>query len=169
MKTLIIIAFTSCCCTFSLSQELELDSTTNKLMYRGVIKIDSASVGDLFERGRQWIATAYRSANNVVQYENKEEGKIIGKGVWATWEGLGYLMEHTIILEFKNGRVRYTFTDFIKRYVGSTALAGSRQALESIKLMKKNERGSFAKEAARTAENLVQSIFSTSSKKDDDW
>lgn len=139
-------------------QELELDTTTNKLMYRRVVEVDSATAVQLYELARQWMARAYKSADNVLQYENKEEGKLIGRGVWpVAFSTNNERMEHVIIIECREGRVRYTFTDFV-RETYDAALGRQRKALEDIKFMKKSVREAWAKEAARTGGDLEKAL-----------
>lgn len=150
-------------------QDLELDSATNKLMYRRVVTVDSAKAGQLYELARQWMARAYRSADDVLQYENKEEGKLMGRGVWPVAFSMNNeRMEHVIIIECKDGRVRYTFTDFV-RDTYDTTLGRQRKALEDIKLMKKATRATWAKEAANTGTDLEKALRPEPAKSGDRW
>lgn len=166
MKTLIFLALLLP--VVAAGQSLEMDSTTGKYMYRRVVTVDSAKAGQLYERAKQWMARDYQSADAVIQYDSKEEGKIIGRGYWGTYAALGEQMEHILIIECRDGRVRYTFTDFVKVTTDAT-LGKVRKNLESVKMFKKTEQESFAKEAARTGSELEKALKTQPSKKDDRW
>lgn len=159
------------CSVSAFGQELSMDSTTGKWMYRRMVAVDSMNMWDLYERSRQWMVRAYVSADDVIQYESKEEGKLMGRGNWKVQYSLNNeRMEHILIIECRDGRVRYTFTDFVRETYDST-LGRQRKALESITFMKKAARDGFAKEATRTGEDLEKALRSASElkKKDDGW
>ena len=166
MKTFICFLLVLPC--VASAQSLEMDSTTEKLMYRRVVAVDSVTAGELYERARQWIVRAYVSADDVLQYENKEEGKLMGRGIWKEPVSLNNeKMEHVIIIECKDGRARVTFTDFVRETYDKT-LGRERKNLENIKFMKKSVRESVAVHAARTGDGLEKSLKAAESKKKGD-
>lgn len=169
MKTCIfLLVVVLCSVSASVAQTLEMDSTTGKLMYRRVVKLDSVEAGVLYERARQWLVRAYKSADDVLQYENKTEGKLMGRGLWIPAASVNNEKnEHVIIIECRDGRVRYTFTDFV-RETYDTTLGRQRKALEAIKFMKKASQDYYAKEAARMGGELEKALLSKD-KKDDGW
>jgi hypothetical protein len=62
--------------------KLPVDSSTNKITYSEVVYVDSlADKQELFSRTREWFAKTYNSSNNVIQMEDKENGKIVGKAL----------------------------------------------------------------------------------------
>lgn len=105
------------------AQELKTDSLTGKYMITAVIPVDSLNKENLFAKAKEWIALTYRNANDVVQLSDKDAGKIICKGGFSTNLFLkqGWLM-YTLILEFKDNRFRYTYTDFAYYSNGSGAM-----------------------------------------------
>jgi hypothetical protein len=166
MKTYIFSVLSLLCSLSAFGQELETDSATMKLMYCRVVTVDSASAGQLYELARQWMARAYVSADDVIQYENKEEGKIIGRGVWMT----AFSSEkrwHVLTIECKDGRARYTFTDFV-RETNDATLGKQRKELEKITFMKKANREEFAKDAARMGADLEKALMEQKGK-DSRW
>lgn len=100
-------------------QSIEKDAT-NKYTCSAVVQIDSVKSGVLFSRAMEWISMNYKSAQDVIQYSDQATGKIICKGNFKV--GL-YMkegwVEHTLVLEFKDGRFRYTYTDFVYFSAGS--------------------------------------------------
>lgn len=74
---------------------------------------------EAFQKASEWVATAYNSAQDVVQLSDSESATIIGKGafnhnygssmkygnVWGT-------IHYTLIVKCKDGRMRITVQDF---------------------------------------------------------
>lgn len=170
MKTCIfLLVVVLCSVSASVAQTLEMDSTTGKLMYRRVVKLDSVEAGDLYELARQWVVRAYVSADDVLQYESKEEGKLMGRGVWRPAVSLNNEKnEHVIVIECRDGRVRYTFTDFVTETFDTT-LGRQRKALESVKMFKKSTQEYYAKKAAEVGADLEKALRVEPSKKSDGW
>jgi hypothetical protein len=95
--------------------QLPIDSSTSKITYSEVVYLDSlANKQELFSRAREWFAKAYKSSTNVIQMEDKESGKIIGKALMQVYYKefpYGYI-NYTISIYLKDGRYKYEFTDF---------------------------------------------------------
>jgi hypothetical protein len=95
--------------------KLPIDSSTSKITYSEVVYFDSlANKQELFSRAREWFAKAYKSSTNVIQMEDKESGKIIGKALMQVYYKefpYGYI-NYTISIYIKEGRYKYEFTDF---------------------------------------------------------
>ena len=90
------------------------------LTYTEVVQVDSVSQNELYNRAKLWFATAYNSANDVLQIDNKEEGEIIGKAimkynpnVFMGMEQTKGSIKYTIKIFVKEGRYKYEITDFI--------------------------------------------------------
>jgi hypothetical protein len=49
--------------------------------YSKIYEVPNATQKDIYNRSKAWVATAFKSAKDVIQYDNAEEGKIICKGV----------------------------------------------------------------------------------------
>jgi hypothetical protein len=96
-----------------------------EVAFQGVVLVEGASKAELRSRARAWIATTYRSANDVVQLDDVDAGTIIVKGnlgsIWKCW---GAMREdhfrHTLTLEIKDGRYRYTFDAFSVTWSGTS-------------------------------------------------
>lgn len=93
------------------SQELKINTETGKYEKIGVVSIDSTSKSVLFKKAIEWISTKYRSSN-VIQFKDEESGKVIVKGNFAVslFMKQGFI-KHTLILEFKDNRFRYNYSD----------------------------------------------------------
>ena len=93
-----------------------------KVSYEGVIPLDSVSKNELYVRAQRWFIHTYSSANDVIQYEDKEGGQLIGKGVFTVYwkinrsSGRTLPVYHTIDIRIKEGRYKLIISDFRVKY-----------------------------------------------------
>jgi len=111
--------------------KLPIDNLTNKITYSEVVYVDSlANKEELFSRAREWFAKAYKSSTNVIQMEDKESGKIVGKALMKVYHktlGSNYpsgYINYTISIYLKDGRYKYEVTDF--HHTGQLVSGGNR-------------------------------------------
>lgn len=96
--------------------ELPRDEKTGRYTYQEVVKVEGASARDLYSQARAWVARTYVSAQDVVQLEDSDAARLIVKGLWQTSSGFlrpGGWIRHTLTIEAKDGRYRYTISDLI--------------------------------------------------------
>ena len=90
--------------------------------YSEVVDLNGANQDAIFESSKVWIARKFVSANNVIQYADKNSGRIIGKGNFALKcpedvKGMNCIAytstkaEFTLEIEIKNNKARLTFSD----------------------------------------------------------
>ena len=125
--TLSILLFT----LYSYAQDqvlskLPIDSVTNKLMFSEVVKLDSTKKIELYSRAREWFVKTYNSADDVLQMDDKESGKLLGKAFNdITFESImGSMfttrMFYTVKIYIKDGRYKYEITDiYYKSYASA--------------------------------------------------
>lgn len=82
--------------------------------YQEVVQAEGASATELMSRAKAWIATAYHSADSVIQLDDATGGRLIVKGNYAAARGkiAWFTIWHVLTIEAKDGRYRYTLTDF---------------------------------------------------------
>jgi hypothetical protein len=106
---------------------LPFDDETKRITYSEVVTVDSStSKNELYSRGREWFAKAYKSSTDVLQMDDKESGKIVGKALMQVYHkalGSNYksgYINYTISLYLKDGRYKYEITNFhhTGQYVG---------------------------------------------------
>lgn len=93
MKTLkqsfviaLLVLFNSVLFAQKETPKLPIDPETQKITYSEVVIVDSLSTKDeLFSLAREWFAKAYNSSTNVLQLEDKENGKIVGKALMQVY------------------------------------------------------------------------------------
>jgi hypothetical protein len=97
--------------------DIPIDDDTKLITYKEVVK-EKGSKDEFFDRGFAWYHKFFKNPADVIKETNKEDGIIKGvarmqiyneeKGV----KSLKGVIEFTITTEFKDGRYRYTITNF---------------------------------------------------------
>ena len=106
---------------------LPIDTTNGVVTYAEIIKLENAPKNELYLRGKEWFARTFVSANDVIQLDDRETGKIIGKGFTkSSYKGaMGVVVlvdiSYTISLVVKENRYRYEITS-----LSATHLAGNK-------------------------------------------
>ncbi|MFV7531650.1 DUF4468 domain-containing protein [Enterobacter mori] len=95
-----------------------------------VVEFPGVKQADIYANSKIWIAKAFKSANNVIQYADKEQGSIVGKGAvdypcadpnecLAT---SGMVINFTMKIDTKDGKARVTLSDYSLYKPTSTSL-----------------------------------------------
>ena len=99
--------------------KLPIDSSSGKITYSEVVTLkDTVSKNELFSRAKTCFVHLFKNSKEVIQNEDKEAGNIIGKGnikVYARALGAdvdGGYINFTLTISVKNGKYKYTITDF---------------------------------------------------------
>lgn len=99
-----------------------LPTEGGRVTYTEVVEVETATKDQLYRILRRWFAAAYRDSKNVIEIEDVENGEIFGKGnTKAVWMVTFYAEQpltvwHSIHCEVREGRYKYTITDFIIEY-----------------------------------------------------
>lgn len=51
------------------------------VVYEQVYQVPNKSKADLYKNAKQWFVDYFKSSKDVIQNEDKEDGKIVGKGI----------------------------------------------------------------------------------------
>ncbi|WPY97634.1 DUF4468 domain-containing protein [Christiangramia sp. OXR-203] len=103
--------------------ELPTDENGN-LYYSEVIQVENADKNELYLRSKQFFAEIFKSANDVIQMDDKDSGIIIGKGfndIYITVIGIAtpIQMWYSIKIQSKDDRYKYDIYDiYFKSYPG---------------------------------------------------
>lgn len=121
MKILLAIALVVLCLSANAqTSKYELPLKNNRVFYEGIVKIDTTfSTTVLYGSVKQWFANYFHSAKAVIQLDDKDNNRIIGKGYLEINANLhlssvyiGSQCYFTIQVEFKKGKYRYQIYDF---------------------------------------------------------
>lgn len=102
--------------------------------FEKIYQLDNLKQPQIYDGARQWFAVAFRSANAVIQYEDKATGTIIGKGNMQyrcagfadcmTVTG-GDRVDFTVRVDTKDGRMRVGY-DNLTHYKPAQVISGVR-------------------------------------------
>lgn len=93
---------------------------SGKIEYVRIDSLIKGSKEDLYLRSKSWLVHYFKSANAVIQMDDKENGKLMGKGVFMfpVKSVLGITLDHdpihyTIQINTKENKTRIIVNDFI--------------------------------------------------------
>jgi len=87
-----------------------------KVKYSEVIQVEGSKAGLLYGKAKLWFASAFRSAQDVIQLDDRENGNILGKGLIMKEEKSGLTQIRktwyfTVKVQVKDGRYRAEIYD----------------------------------------------------------
>jgi len=160
-KLIILILFAP---FFIFSQELKIDEKTGMYTKQDIMVFDSISKEEIFNKTIEWISLNYNSANDVIQLRDNVNGKIILKGMYTTnfyiKEGV---IKHTAVIDIKENKLRYTYTDFIYDSQGSGAMSFEKPLTSKKKLIEKTNG------YINNSMNSLKDYIKNNIKADDNW
>jgi hypothetical protein len=148
---------------------------TEPVTFAEVVEVENTSPDELFTKVNMWFVDAFRKADSVIQFSDKESGVIKGKYVddiniyqeSGMYKGQYHIhrISSTITVEIREGRYRISFADPMTRIVGDS-LNGIYPQLRAEMAVDTQELADKIKaEWVKLAANLKASLNSKSS----DW
>jgi hypothetical protein len=118
MSAMLVLTLTS----FSQTQQINIFplNENGEIVYSGVVNVDSVNSKELYVRAHTWFANTFKSAQSVIQLDDKEAGKIIGKGFIQVITPIKPKAKNILIgdvyftleIQTKDGKYKYDFTNF---------------------------------------------------------
>lgn len=107
MRTLTLILLMCSITSFAQTglNEIKLPLQNSKVTYTEIINVDSANKTELYTRAKDWIARSFKASKNVIQLDDKEDGRIALRGA------LDDYTDFYLSLTLKDGKYRYELTD----------------------------------------------------------
>ena len=79
--------------------------------YTEVVQVDSINKAILYKKAKKWFVANYKSAKDVIQLDDQENGEITGKGNFnVSYFTREPIISHTISIFVKDGRYKYLIT-----------------------------------------------------------
>jgi hypothetical protein len=94
-------------------EELYLPLNDGKIRYTDVVQAPGKTKAELFQNSKVWFANTFRSAKDVINFEDEGAGIVSGSGNTSIYiKSLGQTVERTVYfsikIEVKDERYRYT-------------------------------------------------------------
>ena len=144
-----------------------LPTKDGKVYYSEVVQIDSTDKSKLYTKAKKWFVDQYKSAKDVIQLDDKENGEIIGKGYFETqWQANFMTMQkvnvwHTVKVSVKDNKYRYEISNFeLKWHTAPSKYSSGGNTEVLIEDFWKN-RESNAKKYFAKVDTEVKSIISS--------
>ncbi len=111
MKSLITALITTIFIISAQAQTVTIaPDSTGMYTYREVIETGLGAEQN-YNRVKNYIAINYRSANDVIQFDIKEQ--IIAKGIFTVSHTMvTHYIHHTLVIDIKDNKIRITYRDF---------------------------------------------------------
>lgn len=171
--------------TSAVAQDSLVWDNNGSLIFTDVVEVEGVDASELYTRARQWFGEIYRSANNVLQMDDREGGVLLGKAINSfvvTNMGMNFeiKLHYSISVFLKDGRYKYEIKDMY--YSGNTG--GKDKLTDWItdeKVFRKNGSkkplyASFRSETVGSVTNLIASLnqamtktISSEANSGDDW
>lgn len=96
------------------------------LEFSEVINADGKTVAQIYPIVKSWIAISFKSANSVIQMDDKESGVFICKGNFSyrapggfTYRYIDGIVEFMLKVQIRDGRFKVTLSDFAHKSLDS--------------------------------------------------
>ncbi|MDF7813335.1 DUF4468 domain-containing protein [Hymenobacter sp. YC55] len=104
----------------SASPTLPVDTETKRVTYTGVVAVDGVSQNELYTRAKLWLFLTFDEAKDVVKVDEKDAGLLIIRAYTdlpvrssqSDFEPTNREVGYTMMLNFKDGRYKYTLTNY---------------------------------------------------------
>ena len=110
MASFMVIMLISGCASMSVADP--------NLNYQKTYEQPGKSKEDIYSKALQWLARTYNDSKAVIEYQNEEEGKIIGRGISEVTFNptliapITHQIQYTITIDIKENKIRITYDNF---------------------------------------------------------
>ena len=94
-----------------------------KLEFERIVEIKEVDKDEIYNRAKLWFVKNYRSSNDVIQLDDKESGRLIGKGIYnyiiTDILPLQFSLHHQISVFVKDGKAKIVLNNFHVEFEGT--------------------------------------------------
>ncbi len=100
----------------NVNAQMPIDEETGKVEYSDVVNISGATSSQLFDRAKEWFPYDHGTTRKIF-FEDKTKGVITGDCAFPIFmSGSTKKVHFTFKLQFKDGRYKYTASDFVAHF-----------------------------------------------------
>lgn len=112
--TFILVLAASHC--FAQKDTIQLPYKDGKVLYQQIDSINGETKTQLYDKAKLWVVNNFKSANAVIQIDDKENGQIVGKGfenIYGKTLGVTYVVScyFTVKIDCRDNKVRVSVYD----------------------------------------------------------
>ncbi len=112
LRTIIASIIILICLLIFIGCATTTEATVEQMNHEFIVEFSDINKELIFDRSLQWIANNFRSAKQVLEYSDKEAGKIIGNGTTnlrAEGALIDVTLHFTLNIDIKDEKARYRF------------------------------------------------------------
>ncbi len=115
LAILFVVTISLTGCSFMLGST----ASPEKRTFKRVIEVPNRSKNSLYVSANSWFVDTFDYAGSVIEFTDKEEGRIIGKYVFNTFQGMeNFIVRQTIAVDVKDNKVRLTISNPYYKSIG---------------------------------------------------
>jgi hypothetical protein len=112
-------------------------SPEGELIFTEVIPVNGSTKDQLYIKAKHFFAKAFKSANDVIQLDDKESGTVVGKGFSEILINTGFSpvttrLYYSVKIEVKEGRYRYMIEDLYYKSYANAQMGSIETPAESV-------------------------------------
>ena len=117
ITTTLLTVLTTLSLSFGQTENSPVPIVDNKVNYTETVTVDSSSKKDvLFGKAKLWFANSFKSSNDVIQLDDKDNGIVLGKGIIIKNEMTGLqsvkkTWRFTVKIQVKDGKYKAEIYD----------------------------------------------------------
>jgi len=102
-----------------------LTAVTNNTELNKVVEVENMSKDEIFVKSMEWFSRTFKESKSVIDYQDKEAGKIIGNGAITHFFNLivNGQVKFSVKIEAKENRSRITLSNFSSKIIGTSGPA----------------------------------------------
>lgn len=131
--------------------------------YQEVIQIDTMKKNKIYDKSLQWAALGFKSSKAVLQYQDKDEGKIIGQYVVLNGH---CTIDCTMQIDIKDFKARLSFSSATQQQCARGGIYGGGTTAWAVESYAAGLVMDSFKELTRSYQSY---ILNTGASKSDDW
>ncbi len=158
--------------------KMPVDERSKLITYQEVVNVPGKSADEIYKEANKWMHSYFKNADKVIRHKDNIKKSILAKPRFRVLNPpdkngtqlMGGIVKYTLIIEAKNGRFRYTLTNFnwkqpsyypIERWLDNTAPTYQKRFAYFLQQVDK--------EANKTIEAMKNAIAKEKPKADDNW
>lgn len=118
-KLFIILMVISSCLITSCGTMIGVQGTPEMRTFEKIIEVPNKSKADIYISTNTWFVENFNSAESVIEFQDKESGKIMGKYVYIYMDGIyNQMVKQIISIDIKDGKVRLFISEPCLKTIG---------------------------------------------------
>jgi len=170
MYKFVLCGLMVCFLSFSCASTTPTQTVSEPVTFVEVVDVNGMMRDGIYVRANMWFVDAFRQANSVIQFSDRESGVIMGKYIFEIG-GMPknhYRISSTITVEARDERYRISFTDPSSSLLWST-MAGRNADSRERPIVDKELADEIMIRWQRLANSAKQSITSSNTNTNSDW